>query len=69
MFKKIIKRIDEWWIRRSTIQMSNYIYAEGNYAVGSQSSHVEGYAAKATDNHAHAEGYATEATGTGSHSE
>ena len=69
MLKKIIKRIDDWWNCRSTIQMSNYIYAEGKYVIGSQSSHVEGYADKATENHAHAEGYAIEATGTGSHSE
>ena len=37
--------------------------------IGSQSSHVEGYADKATENHAHAERYAIEATRTGSHSE
>lgn len=49
--------------------MSNYIYAEGKYVIGSQSSHVEGYADKATENHAHAEGYTTEATGTVSHLE
>ena len=49
--------------------MSNYIYAEGKYVMGSQSSHVEGYADKATENHAHAEGYAIEATETGSHLE
>ena len=50
------------------MQMPTYIHAEGKYAVGSQSSHVEGYADKATGNHAHAEGYAIKATGTGSHS-
>lgn len=49
--------------------MSTYIYAEGKYVIGSQSSHVEGYTDKATGNHAHAEGYATKATGTGSHLE
>ena len=49
--------------------MSNYIYAEGKYVIGSQSSHTEGYADKAIENHAHAEGYATEATETGSHLE
>ena len=49
--------------------MSNYIYAECKYVIGSQSSHVEGYADKAIENHAHAEGYAREVTGTGSHSE
>lgn len=69
MLKKIIKRIDDWWNCRSTIQMSNYIYAEGKYVIGSQSSHTEGYADKAIENHAHAEGYATEATETGSHLE
>ena len=69
MLKKIIKRIDDWWNCWSTIQMSNYIYAEGKYVIGSQSSHVEGYADKATENHAHAEGYAIEATETGSHLE
>lgn len=69
MLKKIIKRIDDWWNCRSIIQMSNYIYAEGKYVIGSQSSHVEGYADKATENHAHAEGYTTEATGIVSHLE
>ena len=49
--------------------MSTYIYAEGKYVIGSQSSHVEGYTDKAIENHTHAEGYATEAVGTGSHSE
>lgn len=49
--------------------MSTYIYAEGKYVIGSQSSHVEGYTDKATENHTYAEEYATEATGTGSHSE
>ena len=69
MLKKIIKRIDDWWNYRSTIQMSNYIYAEGKYVIGSQSSHVEGYTDKATENYAHAKGYTTEATGTVSHLE
>ena len=49
--------------------MSTYIYAEGKYVIGSQSSHVEGYTDKAIENHTHAEGYATEATKTGSHLE
>ena len=66
---KIIKRINDWWIRRNTIQLSNYIYAEGKYVIGSQSSHVEGYTDKATENYAHAKGYTTEATGTVSHLE
>lgn len=43
--------------------MSNYIHAEGKYVIGSQSSHVEGYADKATENHSHAEGYATKRLG------
>ena len=41
------------------MQMSNYIHAEGKYVIGSQSSHVEGYADKAPGNYVHAEGYAT----------
>ena len=49
--------------------MSTYIYAEGKYVIGSQSSHVEGYANKATENHIRAEGYAREVTGTGRHLE
>lgn len=51
---KIIKRINCWWNCRSIIQMPTYIYAEGKYVIGSQSSHVEGYANKITENHVHA---------------
>ena len=43
---KIIKRIDEWWIRRNTIQLpDNYIHVEGNLSKGLRMDcRSEGYA-------------------------
>lgn len=35
LLKRIIKRIDEWWICRNTIQLpDNYIHVEGNLSRG-----------------------------------
>ena len=41
-----IKRIDEWWIRRNTIQLpDNYIHVEGNLSTGLRmDAYAEGYA-------------------------
>ena len=43
--KRIIKRIDEWWIRRNTIQLpDNYIHVEGNLSKGIRmDAHAEGH--------------------------
>ena len=43
---KIIKRINDWWIRRNTIQIpDDYIHVEGNLSKGIRmDAHAEGFA-------------------------
>ena len=43
--KRIIKRINDWWIRRNTIQLpDNYIHVEGNLSKGLRmDAHAEGF--------------------------
>lgn len=45
LLNKVIKRIDEWWIRRNTIQLpDNYIHVEGNLSKGLRmDAHAEGF--------------------------
>ena len=53
---KIIKRISDWWIRRSIIQLpDNYIHVEGNLSKGIRmDAHAEGHASKGIRMDAHA---------------
>ncbi len=57
--KRIIKRIDEWWIRRNTIQLpDNYIHVEGNLSKGLRmDARAEGNLSKGIRMDAHAEGF------------
>ena len=63
--KRIIKRIDEWWIRRNTIQLpDNYIHVEGNLSKGLRMDcRSEGNLSKGIRMDAHAEGYTTQRLG------
>lgn len=62
---KIIKRINDWWIRRNTIQIpDDYIHVEGNASKGIRmDSHVEGNASKAIGSNSRVEGFATQRMG------
>ena len=62
---KIIKRINEWWIRRNTIQLpDNYIHVEGNLSKGLRMDcRSEGNLSKGIRMDAHAEGYTTQRLG------
>ena len=63
--KRIIKRINEWWIRRNTIQLpDNYIHVEGNLSKGIRmDARAEGNLSKGLRMDAHAEGHATQRMG------
>lgn len=56
---KIIKRINDWWIRRNTIRIpDDYIHVKGNLSKGIRmDAHAEGHASKGIRMDAHAEGF------------
>ena len=62
---KIIKRIDEWWIRRNTIQIpDDYIHVEGNLSKGLRMDcRSEGNLSEGSRMDCRSEGYATQRMG------